>query len=70
MNNRYDITLMDRNKKREEGERYLERCVEVIKGIPVNINEKKDIAFKAEILSCIIYKERLRRNKKVNQLIN
>ncbi|MGF7400217.1 Rpn family recombination-promoting nuclease/putative transposase [Thermoanaerobacterium thermosaccharolyticum] len=50
------LPLMDKNRRKEEGEKYLERCVEAIKGIPLDINKKKDIAFKAEILSGIVYK--------------
>ncbi|WHE06778.1 Rpn family recombination-promoting nuclease/putative transposase [Thermoanaerobacterium thermosaccharolyticum] len=50
------LPLMDKNRRKEEGEKYLERCVEAIKDIPLDINKKKDIAFKAEILSGIIYK--------------
>jgi len=53
----YDtIKVMKRNRRKEEGEKYLERCVEAIKDIPLDINKKKDIAFKAEILSGIVYK--------------
>ncbi|MDI3477328.1 MAG: hypothetical protein PWQ59_853 [Thermoanaerobacterium sp.] len=43
----------------EEEEKYLERCVEAIKDIPLDINKKKDIAFKAEILSGIVYKREI-----------
>jgi len=50
------LPLMDKNRRKEEGEKYLERCVEAIKDIPLDINKKKDIAFKAEILSGIVYK--------------
>jgi predicted transposase YdaD len=50
------LPLMDQNRRKEEGEKYLERCVEAIKNIPLDINKKKDIAFKAEILSGIVYK--------------
>ncbi|MDK2805151.1 MAG: hypothetical protein PWR08_523 [Thermoanaerobacterium sp.] len=51
------LPLMDQNRRKEEGEKYLERCVEAIKDIPLDINKKKDIAFKAEILSGIVYKK-------------
>ncbi|PHO07978.1 transposase [Thermoanaerobacterium thermosaccharolyticum] len=50
------LPLMDKNRRKEEGEKYLERCVEAIKDIPLDINKKKDIAFKAEILSGVVYK--------------
>ncbi|MGJ7044223.1 hypothetical protein HNR52_000404 [Thermoanaerobacterium thermosulfurigenes] len=50
------LPLMDKNRRKEEGEKYLERCVEAIKDIPLDINKKKDIAFKAELLSGIIFK--------------
>ncbi|AGB18630.1 Rpn family recombination-promoting nuclease/putative transposase [Thermoanaerobacterium thermosaccharolyticum] len=50
------LPLMDKNRRKEEGEKYLERCVEAIKDIPLDINKKKDIAFKAEILSGIVFK--------------
>ncbi|ETO39558.1 Rpn family recombination-promoting nuclease/putative transposase [Thermoanaerobacterium aotearoense] len=51
------LPLMDKNRRKEEGEKYLERCVEAIKDIPLDINKKKDIAFKAEILSGIVFKK-------------
>ncbi|MBP2071268.1 MULTISPECIES: Rpn family recombination-promoting nuclease/putative transposase [Thermoanaerobacterium] len=51
------LPLMDQNRRKEEGEKYLERCVEAIKDIPLDINKKKDIVFKAEILSGIVFKK-------------
>ncbi|WHE06787.1 Rpn family recombination-promoting nuclease/putative transposase [Thermoanaerobacterium thermosaccharolyticum] len=53
------LPLMDKNRRKEEGEKYLERCVEAIKDIPLDINKKKDIAFKAEILSGIVFKKEI-----------
>ncbi|PHO07838.1 transposase [Thermoanaerobacterium thermosaccharolyticum] len=53
------LPLMDKNRRKEEGEKYLERCVEAIKDIPLDINKKKDIAFKAEILSGIVFKRKV-----------
>lgn len=46
---------MDRERRKTEGEKYLKECVEAIKNIPIDINKKKDITFKAEILSGLVY---------------
>lgn len=49
------LPIMDRERRKTEGEKYLKECVEAIKNIPIDINKKKDITFKAEILSGLVY---------------
>ncbi|SHF81056.1 Predicted transposase YdaD [Caldanaerobius fijiensis DSM 17918] len=51
------LPVIDREKRIEEGEKYLRICVDLIKEAPVNINKKKDILFKAELLSGIVYSQ-------------
>ncbi|WP_028992089.1 Rpn family recombination-promoting nuclease/putative transposase [Thermoanaerobacter thermocopriae] len=59
--NYYDLysllPLIDKKRREEEGEKYLEKCVKAIKNMQVDIDKKRNIAFKAEILAGIVYKK-------------
>ncbi|SHF72608.1 protein of unknown function [Caldanaerobius fijiensis DSM 17918] len=51
------LPLADRKERTKAGEKYLKMCVDLIKGVPVSTNKKKDILFKAELLSGIVYSQ-------------
>lgn len=53
------LPLADRKERMKAEEQYLKRCVNLIKEAPVSVNKKKDISFKAELLSGIVYSQKV-----------
>ncbi|SHF55421.1 Putative transposase, YhgA-like [Caldanaerobius fijiensis DSM 17918] len=49
------LPIVDRRKRVEAGEKYLKMCVDLIKDAPVDVDEKRTILFRAELLSGIAY---------------
>ncbi|WP_026486256.1 DUF4351 domain-containing protein [Caldanaerobius polysaccharolyticus] len=49
------LPIVDRRKRAEAGEKYLKMCVDLIKDAPVDVDRKRSIAFRAELLSSIVY---------------
>lgn len=49
------LPLMDKERRKREGENYLKECVVQFNKEYLDTAKKKDIAFKAEILSGIVY---------------
>lgn len=49
------LPLMDRERRRQKGEEYLIECTKAIAAIPIDLDRKKEIAFKAEIFSGIVF---------------
>ncbi|MBZ4666109.1 DUF4351 domain-containing protein [Mahella sp.] len=49
------LPLMDRERRRQKGEEYLIECTKAIAAIPIELDRKKEIAFKAEIFSGIVF---------------
>ncbi|MDI3481107.1 MAG: hypothetical protein PWQ97_762 [Tepidanaerobacteraceae bacterium] len=49
------LPLVDRNKRQEQGERYIKECADKILKAPIDTNKKKDIAFYAGIFSGLMF---------------
>jgi len=53
------LPIIDRENREREKETYLERCVKAIKNSPIDIEEKREIAFRAELLAGLTFEKQL-----------
>lgn len=49
------LPIVDRRKREREKEKYLAKCARAIKNTPIDIEEKREIAFRAEILAGLMF---------------
>lgn len=49
------LPIIDRQKREKEKESYLRHCAKVIKNAPIDIEHKREIAFRAELLAGLVF---------------
>lgn len=51
------LPIIDRKEREQKQEKYLKKCVRAIKDTPIDIEEKREIAFRAEILAGLVFQK-------------
>lgn len=51
------LPIIDRKEREQKQEKYLRKCVRAIKDTPIDIEEKREIAFRAEILAGLVFQK-------------
>jgi predicted transposase YdaD len=51
------LPIIDRKERKQKQEKYLRKCVRAIKDTPIDIEEKREIAFRAEILAGLVFQK-------------